>query len=90
MPHNIKKLAKARGMQTVDLVIETVNRLGSIKNAATEFGVHENAIYWHINHHNLMIVIADKRTSLVKRESLNHEHTPSRKKRNKETANKGE
>lgn len=67
MPHNIKKQAKARGMKTVDLVIETVNRIGSIKNAAIEFGVHENAIYWHINHNDLMTIITDGHTSLAKR-----------------------
>lgn len=67
MPHNIKKQAKARDMKTVDLVIETVNRLGSIKNAAAEFGVREGAIYWHINRYDLMTIITDGHTCLAKR-----------------------
>lgn len=51
--HNVKATAQTKNITNVELVVEAVNRLGSVAAAAAELNVTRQAIRYHLRKNNL-------------------------------------
>lgn len=53
--HNLQATAKQKNITVTELIIEHVNRFGTIARAAAELHVTPQAIRYHLSKHNLTV-----------------------------------
>lgn len=66
--NTLKALADSLNTTDVDLIIEAVNRTGSINAAARDLGCANNAIRHHIKRNNLRTIRTQERSRLERAE----------------------